>query len=203
MEAGNRSLKINMPVGTDQDLPINVVMSKRNNDLSAVAEDTSLAALVNPRKTRTDVAPAAPVYVPPPPPSGPPPTARRPAPRMTEITEEEDWGDEDGEDGDDEGFEEYGEDGSVDDDMIHNAERIKSEKMDVLNKLYRLGQKGVEVPAHLSMKSSLEELTTEFSKLEHDYKVRNSIKLQRRMLMGMVTGKPLLPISQCNASRCC
>ncbi len=162
-------------------------MSKRANDLTTGPEDTSLAALVNPRKTRTDVAPAAPILSQPHPPSAPPPATRRPLPQVTEIREEEDWG-EDGEDGDDEGFEEYGEEQSVDDDMIHNAERIKSDKMDVLNKLYRLGQKGVEVPAHLSMKSSLEELTTEFGKLEHDHKVRNSIKLQRRMLMGMVTG---------------
>ena len=165
MEAGNRSMKINMPVGTDQDLPINVVMSKRGGDLSTGPEDTSLAALVNPRKTRTDVAPAAQLFTQPlpQPPSGPPPAARRPLPQVTEIREEEDWG-EDGEVGDDEGFEDYGEEQSVDDDMIHNAERIKSEKMDVLNKLYRLGQKGVDVPAHLTMKSSLEELQTEFGK---------------------------------------
>ena len=162
MEAGNRSLKINMPVGTDQDLPINVVMSKRAGDPSSGPEDTALAALVNPRKTRTDVAPAG-SNVLPTPTSGPPPATRRPLPQVTEIREEEDWG-EDGDDGDDEGFEDYGEEQSVDDDMIHNAERIKSDKMDVLNKLYRLGQKGVDVPAHLSMKSSLEELHTEFGK---------------------------------------
>lgn len=149
-----------MPVGTDQDLPINVVMSKRGADLSTGPEDTSLAALVNPRKTRTDVAPAPQLFTQAT--IRPPPASRRPLPQVTEIREEEDWG-EDGEDGD-EGFEDYGEEQSVDDDMIHNAERIKSEKMDVLNKLYRLGQKGVDVPAHLSMKSSLEELQTEFGK---------------------------------------
>lgn len=161
MEAGSKSLKFNMPMGTDQDLPINVVMSKKGNDLTSGTEDTSLAALANPKKTRTDVAPAVILPAPAPPP-GPPPAARRPAPQMTEIqADDEDWGDDEGED---DGFEEYGEEGSVNGDMIQNAERIKGDKMDVLNKLYRLSQKGVDVPSHLSMKSSLEELQTEFAK---------------------------------------
>lgn len=186
MEAGNKSLKINVPMATEQDLPINVVMSKRNGDLTAGMEDTSLAALANPRRVRTDVTPlvATPFPV-----SKPPPSAPQFPPQQTTQAkaDEDDWGDDDEEEGE---FEEFGEEQSIDNDMIHNAERIKSEKMDVLNKLYRLGQKGVDVPAHLSMKCSLEELQTEFGKLEHDYKVRNSIKLQRRMLMGLVTGEP-------------
>ena len=189
MEAGNKSLKINVPMATEQDLPINVVMSKRNGDLTAGMEDTSLAALANPRRVRTDVTPLVATSFPISKPGGhaPPSAAPQFPPQQTAQAkeDEDDWGD-DEEEGE---FEEFGEEQSIDNDMIHNAERIKSEKMDVLNKLYRLGQKGVDVPAHLSMKCSLEELQTEFGKLEHDYKVRNSIKLQRRMLMGLVTGE--------------
>ena len=51
-----------------------------------------------------------------------------------------------------------------------------------------MSQQGLDVPAHLSIKTPIDELRSEYSKLDHDRKVRAAIKQQRRMLMGIVSG---------------
>ena len=51
-----------------------------------------------------------------------------------------------------------------------------------------MSQQGLDVPAHLSIKTPIDELRSEYSKIDHDRKVRAAIKQQRRMLMGIVSG---------------
>jgi hypothetical protein len=133
-------------------------------DLFMDQEDDTLHALMNHKRAKQPSAQRAPA-----PPPGPPPASRRPLAMPTPQQEqgEDDWSDEDaddeGGDMDDDGFEDpY--DGGVNDDMVDQAERMRSEKMEVLNRLHRLTQKGVEVPSHLSMRTSLDELKAELSK---------------------------------------
>ena len=64
----------------------------------------------------------------------------------------------------------------------------KKEKSDYLNKLQRLEQKGFPVARKFTMDNSLEEIKTEFYRLVDARNLEASIKFQRQMLMGAITG---------------
>ena len=183
-----RNAPIRAKFSAEDETPLNVIQAKTTReDLTLGAEDGTLGAIANPRRTRADAGF-------PKPPAGPPPPARgRRAPPQPEP-EDGGWtdGDEDdGEDGDDEedddGFADPFEE-PVDADMVAQAERMRSEKMNIVNRLHRLAQRGVDVPSHLSIRSPLDDLRSELSKVENDLQVRYAIRQQRRMLMGLVTG---------------
>lgn len=64
----------------------------------------------------------------------------------------------------------------------------KKEKSDYLNKLQRLEQKGFPVARKFTMDNSLEEIKTEYFRLVDARQLETSIKFQRQMLMGAITG---------------
>ena len=157
----DRTTAIRANFASEEESPLAVVQAKgRRSDLTLTQEDDSLGALANPRRTRAEI----PMPRPPP---GLPPKHRGRRPPSVQIEEE---GYED-EEGDEEEEDESGSDGfvdpftqTVDDDMVASAERIRAEKMDLINKLHRFAQSGVDVPAHLSIKTPIDELRAEFGK---------------------------------------
>jgi len=64
----------------------------------------------------------------------------------------------------------------------------KKEKTDYLNKLQRLEAKGFPVSRKYTMDNSLEEVKTEYFRLVDARQLETSIKFQRQMLMGAITG---------------
>ena len=64
----------------------------------------------------------------------------------------------------------------------------KKEKSDFLNKLQRLEAKGFPVARKFTMDNSLEEIKTEYFRLVDARQLETSIKFQRQMLMGAITG---------------
>ncbi len=64
----------------------------------------------------------------------------------------------------------------------------KKEKSDYLNKLQRLEQKGFPVSRKFTMDNSLEEIKTEYFRLVDARQLETSLKFQRQMLMGAITG---------------
>ena len=64
----------------------------------------------------------------------------------------------------------------------------KKEKGDYLNKLQRLEAKGFPVARKFTMDNSLEEIKTEYFRLVDARQLETSIKFQRQMLMGAITG---------------
>jgi hypothetical protein len=64
----------------------------------------------------------------------------------------------------------------------------KKEKTDYLNKLQRLEAKGFPVARKYTMDNSLEEVKTEYFRLVDARQLETSIKFQRQMLMGAITG---------------
>jgi len=64
----------------------------------------------------------------------------------------------------------------------------KKEKSDYLNKLQRLEQKGFPVSRKFTMDNSLEEIKTEYYRLVDARQLETSLKFQRQMLMGAITG---------------
>jgi hypothetical protein len=69
-----------------------------------------------------------------------------------------------------------------------NPEEEKKEKIDLLNKLQRLESKGFPVAKHFSMDNSLEEIKQEYTRLVDARNLEGSLRFQRQMLMGVVTG---------------
>lgn len=69
-----------------------------------------------------------------------------------------------------------------------DPEQEKKEKADFINKLNRLEQKGFPVSRKFTMDNSLEEIKTEYSRLVDARNLETSIKFQRQMLMGAITG---------------
>lgn len=69
-----------------------------------------------------------------------------------------------------------------------DPEAEKKEKSDYLNKLQRLEQKGFPVARKFTLDNSLEEMKTEYSRLVDARNLETSIKFQRQMLMGAITG---------------
>ena len=71
---------------------------------------------------------------------------------------------------------------------LRNPEEEKKEKSDLLNKLQRLEAKGFPVARKYTMDNSLEEMKTEYFRLVDARQLETSIKFQRQMLMGAITG---------------
>jgi hypothetical protein len=69
-----------------------------------------------------------------------------------------------------------------------DPEAEKKEKSDLLNKLQRLEQKGFPVSRKFTMDNSLEEVKTEYYRLVDARQLEVSLKFQRQMLMGAITG---------------
>ena len=69
-----------------------------------------------------------------------------------------------------------------------NPEEEKKEKSDFLNKLQRLEAKGFPVSRKYTMDNALEEMKTEYFRLVDARQLETSIKFQRQMLMGAITG---------------
>jgi len=69
-----------------------------------------------------------------------------------------------------------------------DPEAEKKEKSEYLNKLQRLEQKGFPVSRKYTMDNSLEETKAEYFRLVDARNLETSIKFQRQMLMGAITG---------------
>ena len=69
-----------------------------------------------------------------------------------------------------------------------DPEAEKKEKSDYLNKLQRLEAKGFPVARKFTMDNSLDEVKTEYFRLVDARQLETSIKFQRQMLMGAITG---------------
>ena len=67
-------------------------------------------------------------------------------------------------------------------------EKEKQEKIELLNKLQRLETKGYPVSKRFTMDNSLEEIKQEFSRLVDARNLEGSLRFQRQMLMGAITG---------------
>lgn len=72
--------------------------------------------------------------------------------------------------------------------ILRDPEAEKREKVDYLNKLQRLEQKGFPVAHKFTMDNSLEEIKQEYMRLVDARQLETSIKFQRQMLMGAITG---------------
>lgn len=69
-----------------------------------------------------------------------------------------------------------------------DPEKEKKEKIEYLNKLQRLEQKGFPVARRFTMDNSLEEIKGEYDRLVDARNLEGSLRFQRQALMGVVTG---------------
>ncbi len=69
-----------------------------------------------------------------------------------------------------------------------NPEQEKKDKIEYLNKLQRLEQKGFPVARKFTMDNSLDEIKGEFDRLVDARNLEGSLRFQRQALMGVVTG---------------
>ena len=69
-----------------------------------------------------------------------------------------------------------------------DPEAEKKEKFDLLNKLQRLEKKGFPVSRKFTMDNSLDEMKEEYARLVDARNLEASIKFQRQMMMGAITG---------------
>ena len=69
-----------------------------------------------------------------------------------------------------------------------NPEQEKKEKIEYINKLQRLEQKGFPVARKFTMDNSLEEIKSEYDRLVDARNLEGSLRFQRQALMGVVTG---------------
>ena len=69
-----------------------------------------------------------------------------------------------------------------------DPEKEKKDKIDYLNKLQRLEQKGFPVARHFTMDNSLDEIKQEYDRLVDARNLEGSLRFQRQALMGVVTG---------------
>jgi hypothetical protein len=105
----------------------------------------------------------------------------------------EDEGDEDGEDDEeDEGDEDDEIRSNIGDNRIRNVKDELKEKREILYQLKRLKDKGYELPNNYDMKSDLLEMKQEYERIVRDRDIDSSIRFQRKMLMGFVTGTEYL-----------
>jgi hypothetical protein len=73
--------------------------------------------------------------------------------------------------------------------QVHrNPEEEKKEKIEYLNKLQRLEQKGFPVSKRFTMDNNLDEIKQEFNRLVDARNLESSLRFQRQALMGVVTG---------------
>jgi hypothetical protein len=71
-------------------------------------------------------------------------------------------------------------------------EEIQKAKFDLLCKFERLRDKGMRIPKTFSMSSDYEEMKYEYDRLSYQRKVDASVKMQRHMLISVVTGMEFL-----------
>jgi hypothetical protein len=69
-----------------------------------------------------------------------------------------------------------------------DPEAEKREKIEYINKLQRLESKGFPVTKHYSLDNSLDEIKQEYTRLVDARNLEGSLRFQRQMLMGVVTG---------------
>lgn len=69
-----------------------------------------------------------------------------------------------------------------------DLEKEKLEKIEYLNKLQRLEAKGFPVSKRFTMDNSFEEIKGEYSRLVDARNLESSLRFQRQMLMGAITG---------------
>lgn len=69
-----------------------------------------------------------------------------------------------------------------------DPEKEKKEKIEYLNKLQRLEQKGFPVARRFTMDNSLDEIKGEYDRLVDARNLESSLRFQRQALMGVVTG---------------
>ena len=73
-----------------------------------------------------------------------------------------------------------------------DPEKEKANKMDLINKLTRLEKKGYPVSRRYTMDNTLDEIMEEFTRLTDARQLENSIKFQRQIMMGLVTGMEMM-----------
>ncbi len=73
-----------------------------------------------------------------------------------------------------------------------DPEAERKEKSDLINKLNRLESKGFTISRKYTMDNSLEEIKQEFERLTDARGLETSIKFQRQIMMGLVTGLELM-----------
>jgi hypothetical protein len=73
-----------------------------------------------------------------------------------------------------------------------SPEEERKEKADLINKLSRLESKGFTISKRFTMDNSLDEIKMEFDRLMDARNLEGSIKFQRQMMMGLVTGLELM-----------
>ena len=73
-----------------------------------------------------------------------------------------------------------------------SPEEERKEKADMINKLTRLESKGFQISRRFTMDNTLEEIKTEYDRLMDARNLEGSIKFQRQMMMGVVTGLELM-----------
>lgn len=67
-----------------------------------------------------------------------------------------------------------------------------NEKKEILYQLDRLKSKGIKVPYDFNMNSNLNEMKSSYERLKREREIDASIRFQRKMLMGFVTGTEFL-----------
>ena len=67
-------------------------------------------------------------------------------------------------------------------------EREKQDKVEFLNKLQRLESKGFPISKRFTMDNSLDEIKQEYTRLVDARNLEGSLRFQRQMLMGAITG---------------
>jgi hypothetical protein len=77
---------------------------------------------------------------------------------------------------------------SLEQPQSRNMEADKKEKMELLNKLQRLEQKGFPVSRRYTMDNTLDEVRDEYNRLLDARNLEASLRFQRQALMGIVTG---------------
>jgi hypothetical protein len=73
-----------------------------------------------------------------------------------------------------------------------SAEEERKQKIDLINKLGRLETKGYAISKRFTMDNSLDEIKAEFERLMDSRNLETSIKFQRQMMMGVVTGLEMM-----------
>ncbi len=76
--------------------------------------------------------------------------------------------------------------------VTRDPEEERKEKTDLINKLQRLEKKGFPVSRKFTMDNSLDEIKAEFDRLVDARQLENSIKFQRQMMVGLVTGLEMM-----------
>jgi hypothetical protein len=69
-----------------------------------------------------------------------------------------------------------------------DLEKERQEKIEYLNKLQRLESKGYPVSKRFTMDNSFEEIKQEYTRLVDARNLEGSLRFQRQMLMGAITG---------------